>query len=66
MTGDDARIRGELLAMLRPHAIDAVARFEHATSPPEADAAAADMKRLKAWMDWLAVAEAPQVRGRFG
>jgi len=52
--------------MLRPHAIDAVARFEHATSPPEADAAAADMKRLKAWMDWLAVAEAPQVRGRFG
>lgn len=52
----DIQVRGELLAMLRPHAIDAVARLEHATSPAESDAAMVDMRRLKSWMDWLEAA----------
>ena len=52
----DTRIRGELLAMVRPLAIAAVTRLEGATSQLDADLAASDMKRFKSWLDWLEVA----------
>lgn len=52
----DTRIRGELLAMVRPLAIAAVTRLENATSQLDADLAASDMKRFKSWLDWLEAA----------
>lgn len=52
-TVDSDRIRAELLAYFRSHAIEAVNRLENAGSDLAFHTAAADVKQLKEWMDWL-------------
>ena len=56
MAAHDDHIRADLLSHVRSLAIDAIHRFEYAGSKEQADAAIADMHRLKVWLDWLTTA----------
>jgi hypothetical protein len=55
----DITMRAQIASLLQPLAVAAVTRLENATSDFEFHAAAAEVKHLKASLEWLAQAESP-------